>query len=503
MPYTALMKYLFLIPCVLYAMQTSAQPVEVKNIMPDVFSSHPSRLTVFNYRLYFFADDGFKGYELWTHDGANTDMAKDIYQGPTDCAPNSPAARMAVLGDKVYFPADNGTNGLELYSHDGGGNTQLESDIATGLNSSEIDEIITANGKLYFDATNGTNGKELWQYSPGTKTAEQLSFINSGPGSNPDWITEVNGRIYFTALDPAKGRELFEYNPSTSLVTMVSDIYPGDTSSEPASLVNVFGALFFTATSPDYGRELYKYDGASLQRLTDLNPGVGDGLAAHSDGLHVIGAVGDELYMAGNDGSTGFQLYKYNYTTNQHAHVATINSGGSSTPAGFIRYANKLFFTADDGTHGRELWMKDGNNPPVMLADINTNTGVNIQPMGMVEYKGGLYFSAYGAHGNELYKYSDAAAGIVNFGRRIDAKVFPNPAVTEVYFSLDIFQQDELSIRLTDATGRQVYKTRHVLYEPGVNLTSIPVDWLPKGQYFYQVNNRSGQTFAAGRVLKM
>ncbi len=503
MPNTARMKYLFLILCIMYAMHTSAQPVVVKNIMPDVFSSHPSRLTVFNYRLYFFADDGFKGYELWTHDGTNTDMAKDIYQGPTDCAPQSPAQRMAVLGDKLYFPADNGTNGLELYSHDGGGITQLESDIAAGLNSSEIDEIIAANGKLYFNATNGTNGKELWQYTPAIKTAEQLSFINSGPGSEPAWITEASGKIYFTALDPAKGRELFEYNPATALVTMVADIYPGDTSSEPASLVNLFGTLYFTASSPDYGRELYKYNGAGLQRLTDLDAGPGDGLAAHSDGLPVIGVVGDELYIAGNDGTAGFQLFRYNYINNQSAHVATIHPAGNSTPAGFIRYANKLFFTADDGTHGRELWMKDGNNPPTMVADINTNAGVNTQPMGMVEYKGNLYFSAYGANGNELYKYSDAAAGIVNFNRGIDVKVFPNPAVTEVYFSLDIQQQDELSIRVTDATGRQVYKTRHVEYMPGANLTSIPVDWLPKGQYFYQVNNRSGQTFAAGRVVKM
>lgn len=503
MPNTIRMKYLFLAPCLILTITVAAQPVQVKNIMPDVFSSNPSRLTVFNYRLYFLADDGFKGYELWTHDGINTDIAKDIYQGPTDCAPNSPAQRMAILDNKLYFPADNGTNGLELYSHDGGGTTALESDIATGLNSSEIDEIIAANDKLYFDATNGTNGKELWQYDPAIKTAEQLSFINSGSGSDPDWITEANGKIYFTALDPAKGRELFEYNPATALVTMVADIYPGITSADPTSLVNVFGELYFTAVSSDYGRELYKYDGSGLQRLTDLNGSPGDGLAAHSDGLPIIGVVGDELYFAGNDGTAGFQLFRYNYVSNQSAHVATIHPAGNSTPAGFTRFANKLFFTADDGTHGRELWMKDGNNPPTMVADINTNAAVNIQPMGMVEYKGSLYFSAYGADGNELYKYSDAAAGVVNFNRGIDVKVFPNPAVTEVYFSLDIQQQDELSIRLTDATGKQVYKTRHVQYMPGTNLTSIPVDWLPNGQYFYQVNNRSGQTYAAGRVVKM
>lgn len=497
------MRYLFLIPLMLYAAFCPAQPVQVKNIMPDIFSSHPSRLTVFNYRLYFFADDGFKGYELWAHDGVNTNPAKDIYPGPTDCAPNSPAARMAVLGDKLYFPADNGANGLELYSNDGGVNTMLESDIAAGLNSSEIDEIIAANGKLYFDATNGTNGKELWQYTPATKTAEQLSFINSGPGSDPAWITEMNGRIYFTALDPNKGRELFEYNPSTTLVTMVGDIYPGDTGSEPASLVNVFGVLFFTASSPSYGRELYKYDGTGLQRLTDLNAGTVDGLAAHADGLPVIAAVGDELYIAGNDGSTGFQLYKYNYTTNQHAHVATINPGGNSTPAGFIRYVNKLFFTADDGMHGRELWMMDGTNSPVMVADINTNSAVNINPMGMVEYKGGLYFSAYGADGNELYKYSDAAAGIVNFNRSMDVTVFPNPAVSEVYFNLDVQQRDELAVQLVDATGKAVYRTTYAMYNPGNNVISVPIDWLPLGPYFYLINNRSGLTYAAGRVVKM
>ena len=35
-----------------------------------------------------------------------------------------------------------------------------------------------------------------------------------------------------------------------------------------------------------------------------------------------------------------------------------------------IVYNNKLYFVANEGTHGAELWVYDGTNTPTMVADI-------------------------------------------------------------------------------------------------------------------------------------
>jgi ELWxxDGT repeat protein len=38
--------------------------------------------------------------------------------------------------------------------------------------------------------------------------------------------------------------------------------------------------------------------------------------------------------------------------------VADIRPGGAgSSPMNLVRVGKRLFFTADDGTHGRELWL--------------------------------------------------------------------------------------------------------------------------------------------------
>lgn len=495
------MKKLILYTTIFFPFTLSAQPEVAKDYIPGLVSSDPSRLTVYNGGLYFFAGDEERGYELRKTDGQNFNTVKNIYPGATGAALPAPGRKNAVLNGVLYFPADDSTHGLELYSYDGT-KTSLVSDIAAGLKTSWIDEVIAANGMLYFDADNGVNGKELWLYNPVAGAAEQLSYISTGAGSDPHWITEANGKIYFTANDPAKGRELFEYDPATSNVKLLEDIYPGSIGSEPSSLISVFGTLYFNAVSPDYGRELYKYDGSSVQRLTDLNPGTADGLAKHDGLFSTIGAAGNELFMAGNDGNTGMQLYKYDYVQGKTSHVSTINPSGAATPANFIYYANKIFFTANDGTHGRELWVLNNSGTASMVADINKDAVVLTEPSGLIEYKGSLYFSAYGDKGNELYRYTDPAAGIEALNSSIDIKVYPNPVAQTLFLGLDLRQDAKLDIQLADAVGKVVYKNTDN-YMQGQRTIPINMAPLSEGLYFYWLTDDTGRVVASGRISKM
>ena len=71
--------------------------------------------------------------------------------------------------------------------------------------------------------------------------------------------------------------------------------------------------------------------------------------------------VGGTLFFTANDGLSGVELWKSDGTAGGTVRVADINSGtASSSPANLTNVGGTLFFTANDGTSGSELWKSDG-----------------------------------------------------------------------------------------------------------------------------------------------
>ncbi len=74
-------------------------------------------LTNANGTLFFEANDGTHGPELWTSDGtaAGTQLVKDIWPG----TPGSFPFDFTVVGSRFYFAADDGSHGRELWKSNG------------------------------------------------------------------------------------------------------------------------------------------------------------------------------------------------------------------------------------------------------------------------------------------------------------------------------------------------------------------------------------------------
>jgi ELWxxDGT repeat protein len=133
-----------------------------------------SGLTVFGDRLYFAADDGEHGRELWTSDGtaAGTALLLDVYPGAFSSGPSW----LTVAGGRLWFTADDGVHGVELWQSDGtAAGTRLVQDIAPGADSSYPDQLTAAGGLLYFTADDGAFGRELWA----------LPLAGAGSGCQP------------------------------------------------------------------------------------------------------------------------------------------------------------------------------------------------------------------------------------------------------------------------------------------------------------------------------
>jgi len=118
------------------------------------------------------------------------------------------------------------------------------------------------------------------------------------------------------------------------------------------------------------------------------------------------------LYFSGDDGVHGRELWKWDGT--QATMIADINSGsGNSSPAWLTEYNGSLYFsaaTADWDGH-RQLWRYDGTQV-TQVSDIAYSSG-NANPKMLTVFQGALYFSAIGENqvvgsneeGYVLYKY--------------------------------------------------------------------------------------------------
>ncbi len=112
--------------------------------------------------LFFNANDGISGYELWKSDGtaAGTVLVRNIRTGSAGSNPGY----LTNSGGTLYFAANDGTTGTELWKSDGtAAGTVLVSDLVTGSTSGLPRRLTDVSGTLYFSRTQSGVGTELWE----------------------------------------------------------------------------------------------------------------------------------------------------------------------------------------------------------------------------------------------------------------------------------------------------------------------------------------------------
>ena len=324
--------------------------------------------------LYFSANDGSTGSELWAYNTSNhsTWRVADIFSGSTTSWPG--AYMHLLVGDTIYFSADDGSTGHELWAHDTSNHSTWQvADINSGSGSSYAGSYISmlVGDTLYFGAQDGSTGYELWAHDTSNHSTWQVIDLNSGSGNGyPGYSTGnagetlVGDTIYFAGNDGSTGRELWAHDTSNHSTWQVADIYSGYSNPGTYMMITVGDTLYFDASDGTYRHELWAHDTSnhSTWRVADISSGAG----SSNPGQYMDGfVVGDTVYFSAADGSDGSELWAHDTSNHSTWQVADINTGsGHSKPGEYLTIivGDTLYFDASDGSNSHALWAHDTSN---------------------------------------------------------------------------------------------------------------------------------------------
>lgn len=257
-------------------------------------------------------------------------------------------------------------------------------------NLDRIGELTAIGNTLYFAGADGLLevggiGEEVWRITSPGAAPEAIDVVQGGGGSTPTnffGVTNQSGQtdVYFVVQGSGGVDQLWSLAAGASQPVQVSNAPETTARISEDPTANIFGGspnftnfngqLYFTAigTSPtstqggnSIGRELWRVNNGTIELVADLKP---------------------------------------NDTSDASSDPGQLTAVGSGETAA-------LYFTADNGTNGLELWRYDGSQAPVLI-DLNTNpildTDGNPVPGGFTagstprnltaDSAGNLYFTA-------------------------------------------------------------------------------------------------------------
>ncbi|MHC5065594.1 MAG: hypothetical protein ACYTG5_16640, partial [Planctomycetota bacterium] len=229
----------------------------------DPWDVRPKHLAQIGDEVFFVADDGISGLQIWATDGNSVRQLSNLASTPT---------RLVAAGNQLYFTADEAGAGRELWESDGStAGTRQAVDLYPGPDASDPEHLTAlGDGRVAFLADDGASGVEIFVYDSISRTAELVFDV--GPGDLDGFRRHTFGspikpvgmdHLAFTPEDASIGYELWISNGRPAGTTSY-DLFPGPGSSGPGSFRNIVmaggrAALWFSATHPTLGREAWVF----------------------------------------------------------------------------------------------------------------------------------------------------------------------------------------------------------------------------------------------------
>ena len=302
-----------------------------------------------------------------------THMVKDIWPGLGDLYSSPTPYHLIDINGKLFFFNSDSLDNLELWRSDG---TETGTLIIKNTGTHYCDDVINSNGTIFFLTSDSLKYMELWKSDGNEVNTIPLQQMQTD-GLNPGF-TNFNQTVIFSAFDDLHGTELWKINDTHSGADILKDIYPGSKNSGSGYLNVTNGNLYFSANDGTNGFQLWKSNGTETG--TNIVTIIPASLSFPSGAfISYLTTVGQNVFFLAIDSLHGAELWKSDGTEEGTNLVKDIRLGIDFGLSSYITEEhpftemNKiLYFPANDGVHGFELWRSDGTEMGTyMLKDIN------------------------------------------------------------------------------------------------------------------------------------
>jgi ELWxxDGT repeat protein len=395
---------------------------------PTNLVSGPTNLTPVNSTLYFEANDGTQGTEIWRTAGRPGDAAR-VQGGPVYFDPGTAVPEQVQVGRWLYYFTDNGNFTYTLWRNDS------KASPTDGISPSEA--ILTIPGptndwgpyqltavgnNLYFGTYSFAHTEwELWKVagadapSGTTLTAAQLQAspgLDQIDSNGPGHIWAAGSNLYFEADDPSGTYSVLWGSDGTPGGTKPVQVAGGGYVSPSGISAAAVGNDLYTIedhydTNGNFlSGTLYQvYDSATNQWTATPIPSVGATIGAptgpgDSTPSYFMTAASDgSVYFLTAGGQNGFQydLWKCNGST--ASEVWQSQAGIEAFPLQMAAVGSDVYFTdyaPGSAYFNRDLWKSDGTSQGTQLMksfeigyDYNGTTSI---PFGLTPVGSTLYF---------------------------------------------------------------------------------------------------------------
>lgn len=329
-------------------------------------------------KLYFSAYDDSLGWEIWQSDGtpSGTKILKELNPG-AGSGFSYFRISFSDLNNKLFVLLERPRFGrTEIYVSEGTEESTLK--IEADVFPIQYKGFVRSGEYVYFNANDddfrnedpAVYGQELWRTDGTIAGTSIVKDINPGlSSSRVQYMTDFNGTLFFGADNGVDGLEFWKTDGTESGTTMVADLNP-DGSSNPKPGFVVDDRLYFSANDGGAsGRELWSTDGSleGTSLLADINQT--ENASSWFEEVEGFAIANDKLFLSvakinsnefGGVNSREAELFVSDGTRTGTKRLLDINIGGNDQVEKLIEADGFVFFSADDGVHGKELWRSDG-----------------------------------------------------------------------------------------------------------------------------------------------